>query len=167
MRRAALPPVASDEVRKAWSYLSDGTVVETDALNIARRVNEYDPNLSVQYLTDAQRVDEPPFRIVERCKDGVTRTVFSVWILDETVLQRIYAADMEKWDVLGRIDANNAQAKSQETKRYRASMDNALEITKTIARSPKDTYTVPENVLREGTSQGSGASTGRKVKFRA
>lgn len=165
MRMASLPPVPNNEIKQAWSYLSDGTLVETDALNIARRVNEYDPNLSVQILTDAQRVDEPPFRIVERCKDGVTRTVFSVWILDESVLQRIYAADMEKWDVLGRIDQSNAQAKQAETNRYRATMEHAAEITKAVIKSSKDTYSIPQSILHEGTSLESGTSTTKKVKF--
>jgi len=166
MRKAALPPRPTDSVRAAWTYLSDGSVVETDALNIARRISEYDSNLSVQYLTDAQRVDEPPFRIVERCKDGITRPVFSVWILDETVLQRIFAADMEKWNVLERIDNNNAKTKQTEQKRYRDSMGHASEIVKEVIKSSKDTFTVPENVLREGTSKESGASTTRLIKFR-
>ena len=166
MRMAALPPRPTEAVRQAWTYLADGSVVETDALNIAHRVSEYDPNLSVQDLTDAQRVDEPPFRIVERCKDGITRPVFSVWILDETVLQRLFAADMEKWNVLDRIDANNAKAKQEETNRYRSRMDHASEIVKEVIKSPKDTFTVPENVLREGTSHETGASTKRLIKFK-
>jgi hypothetical protein len=140
----------------------DGALVETDALRIAERVHEYDPNLSVKFLASAaQLVAEPPFVVVERCRDGVERPVFSVWKLDETVLQRLYAADNEKWNVLAQLDANNAKVKQREKRRYRDSMDEAKEIVKSVIKSPKSTYTVPESVTK-----GEKGSPSKLIKFK-
>lgn len=153
------------DVKQAYINMGQGVRVEADVYNIARRIEEYDPNLHVQFLTDVQRIDEPPFRIVERCKDGIDRPLFGVWILDETVLQRIFAADTQKFDVLKRLDENNAKAKQVEKQRYRDSMEHASEIVQAVIKSPKDTFTVPQRILSEGTSAEAGVSSTKTVKF--
>lgn len=141
----------------------DGVLVESDALKIAEKVNLYDPNLRVTFLNESARsVGEPPYVIVERCRDGVDRPVFGVWKLDETVLQRIYAADNEKWNVLQRVDETNARAKQQEKRRYKEVMAEAKEITEAVLRSPKSTYTVPESITK-GPERGSAS---KLIKFK-
>jgi hypothetical protein len=137
-----------------------GIPVEKDALRIAERVHEYDPSLRVQFLEQANSVEEPPFRIVERCKDGIDRPVFSAWTLDEKVLERIYLADNQKWDISGRLDVTNAKAKAQEGRRFKDKLEEAHEITSTVLASPKSTFTVPENILREE------GEPGKLVKFK-
>lgn len=154
--------MAEVDVRAAYVNLGQGMLVERDVLDIARRVSEYDPNLKVQFLNDAAAgVGEPPYRIVEMCRDNIERPVFSVWVLDEKVLQRLYAADNQKFDVLGVLDRNNAKAKAREKSRYRDRMDEAHEVTKTVLRSPKDTFSVPASVLDPN------AGSDKKVVFRA
>jgi hypothetical protein len=151
------------DVQQAYIDLGWGVLVERDVLDVARRVNEYDTNLKVQFLNDANcGVDEPPYRIVEVCTDGVERPLFSVWTLDERVLQRIYAADLQKWDVLGRLDRSNAKAKTVENRRYKDRLEEASEITTTVLRSPKDTYIVPRSAI-----DADAPDSKEKVVFRA
>lgn len=157
--------MAQVDVKQAWSNLvnlGDGTWVERDVLSVARKIQEYDPNLRVQFLNDAATgVGEAPYRIVETCKDGIERVVFSVWVLDDSVLQRIFAADNQKFDVLGALDKTNAKAKQREQRRYQDKLGEANEITKTVLRSPKDTFSVPRAVIDPE------AGSDQKVIFRA
>lgn len=139
-----------------------GIPVEKDALRIAEKVHEYDPSLRVQYLEQAESVGEPPFRIVEHCRDGVDRPVFSVWILDNTVLERIWLADNQKFDVNARLDITNARAKAQEGRRFKEKLEEAHEVTTAVLASPKSSYTVPENITK-GEERG---SAGKLVTFR-
>lgn len=156
-----MPPV---DVKYAWAQINGQTVaVEADVLAIAEKIRAYDPNLKVQFLNDAARgVSEPPYRIVELCKDGIERTVFSVWTLDESVLQRIFAADNQKFDVLDGLDKVNARAKQREQTRYKDRLGEAHEITSTVLRSNKDTFSVPADVINP-----QGGSSSEKVVFRA
>jgi hypothetical protein len=143
------------DIQQAYLNLGQGVVVEQDVFNIVQRIYEYDPNLKVQFLNDANcEPGEAPYRVVEVCTDSIERPLFSVWTLDEHVLQRIYAADQQKWDVLGRLDKNNASVKAGEKRRYKEVMGEAAEITTAVLRSPKSSYTVPESVTK-GEERGS------------
>lgn len=122
----------------------DGAIVEYDALRIAERVNEYDPNLRVQVLDGpARSVDQPPFQVVETCKDGIERIAFTAWILDNRLLERIWLADTQKFRVNDLSMENNQNVREQESKRYREERQEAHAIAQSILRSPKDTYTAP------------------------
>jgi hypothetical protein len=156
-----MPPV---DVKYAWAQINGQTVsVEADVLAVTEKIQAYDPNLKVQFLNDAARgVSDPPYRIVEKCKDGVERIVFSVWTLDDTVLQRVFAADNQKFDVLGITDSVNARAKQREQQRYKDKLGEAREITTTVLRSNKDTFSVPANVIDPEDG-----SASEKVIFRA
>lgn len=154
-----MPPV---DIKQAWVNLGNGVLVERDVYDIARRVTEYDPNLKVQFLNDAALgPGEAPYRIVENCKDGIERPVFSVWVLDETVLQRIFAADNQKFDVQGFVDKTNAKARNNENNRYKEALSEAREITTTVLKSPKSTFSVPEDVLK-----GDKGDPNKLIKFR-
>jgi len=138
-----------------------GVLVEQDALRIAERIHEYDPNLKVVFLNDAARsVSEPPYKIVERCKDGVERPVLSCWKLDETVFQKLFLADTARWDVSGRLDGINSQARQAQNRRYKEQRDEAKEIVTTVLKSPKSNYTVPETVVK-----GERGEEGKKITF--
>lgn len=117
-----------------------GTYVEEDALHIAEKVNDFDSNLRVQYLEEAAAIGDPPFRVVESCRDGVDRTVLYAWQLDDRVIERLYAADTQRRDILLAIDKQNAQAKNQEVQRYKEQMAEAADIAASVIRSDKQTY---------------------------
>lgn len=132
------------EQRRAAGFvqLDDGSLIERDVLGIVERIRAYDENLNVQYLdpASASGVTEAPYRIIERCRDNEWRVVFAVWTLDETVLQRIYAADSAKLDVLANLSANNMVARMNEQRRYREDMEDMKDKIQHAFASPKTTY---------------------------
>lgn len=119
-----------------------GVLVQKDALRISERISEYDPNLRVQYLESEAAVGEPPFRIVERCYDGIDRIVFTCWQLDGRVLARIMNADTKRHNVLNDVEENNRKMRENDRRRYQAKIEEANEIAHAVLKSPKTTYTV-------------------------
>jgi hypothetical protein len=117
--------------------LDDGSFVERDVLNVVEKIAAYDPNIKVQYLAYAANIGEAPWRIVELCKDGQWRTVFYCWSLDGSVLERLYAADTQKHNVLGRLDSNNDGVRKEQYRRYKEKFDAASDIVASMLRSPK------------------------------
>lgn len=125
--------------------LEDGSYIERDLLNIVQKVQEFDPNLRIQYL-DPNRTSEPgdaPYRIVETCRDGVDRLVFSVWELDDRVIERLYAADMLNPDFIKNLDATNLMARLNSQRRFREEMDEAKDIVEHVVSSTKGRYSIP------------------------
>ena len=120
-------------------HLQPGVIVHRDVLNIVDKIRAYDENLEVQYL-DPDRFPEfgdAPYRIVERCKDGFTRLVFSVWELDERVLERLYKADTARVDVMANLDANNARVKTEANRRFKEEiLSEAHDIMKSAMKAP-------------------------------
>lgn len=122
--------------------LGDGTFVESDVLRIVEAIAEYDPNLRVQYLESAGNAGDPPFRVIERCRDGVDRVAFTAWELDGRLLERIMKADCAKRDLDAVITDANIKAKAELKRRYRESLEEAQEIAFSVLRSRKSKYTV-------------------------
>lgn len=122
--------------------LNESTFVEQDVLRVVEEIRRMDPNLKVQFLNEAASVGDAPYRIIERCKDGEWRVIFSVWELDDRVLDRLRAADSHHADVLAALDLNNNAVRIQEGRRFREQMDEAQDIVKHIIASPKGRYTV-------------------------
>lgn len=117
-----------------------GVLVERDSLRIAERVHDYDPNLTLQYLEEASSLDEPPFRVVERCPDGLDRVALTAWELDERILHRLYAADTAKFDIDRRITSANEKARANKKQRYQEVVDEQNEIIHSVLKSPKQSY---------------------------
>ena len=116
-------------------------LIERDALRISERIREYDENLKIQYLEDPDAPGEPPFRLVEHCRDGIDRVVFTFWELDERILQRIYRADTVRHDIDKRLTTANAKAKMRQRQRYQDQKDEAADIAVHVLKSPKNRYT--------------------------
>lgn len=131
--------------------LAQGVFIEEDVLGVVRAIQAYDENLVVQYLDPNQHSDitDAPYRIMEKCPDGHYRLVFSVWELDNRVLDRLHAADTQKHDILGRVDRSNNSVKLGWEKRYRAEIEAVSEMMSDVLRSPKDTYTAKNPVTGE------------------
>lgn len=131
---------------RAFVRLEDGTIMERDVLRIAERITEYDPNLVIQYLDPARGGDltDAPYRIAERCPDGMVRTVFSVWTLDESVLERIYNADTQRHSIQQILDVKNQAARDNRERRYKEQQEEVRDIISHVFNSPKGTYTFRE-----------------------
>lgn len=126
--------------------LAEGVYVDRDVLRVVDAIRSYDPNLRVKYLdpnSGAELVDAP-YKIMELCPDGIERVIFSVWSLDNRVLDRLYSADTHKHDILAGIDVNNSKAKEDQKRRFRdEQLLPAHDVATHVLASPKTTYTVP------------------------
>lgn len=131
--------------RDAGLAVVGGVLVERDALRIAERIKEYDPNLTLQYLEEAERADQPPFRVIEHCRDGVDRVAFTAWVLDERLIQRVAMGDNARKDLDRILTEANRKAKEAQKQAFRDSLVEANDITQHVIRSPKVRYTVRLN----------------------
>ena len=124
----------------------DGMIVEKDLYHLVQKIKEYDENLEVMYLDPSRSLREfsdAPWIIAERCRDGQLRTVFSVWKMDDSVLERIYQADNEKFHVLHNLDKHNDGIRREVARRYQEQRDEARDIVEHVLRSPKGRYSFP------------------------
>lgn len=130
-----------------------GALVETDALRIAERINDYDPDLKLQYLERAASIGDPPFRIVGKQKDGTEYVVLTAWQLDQRVLDRLYAIDNTRQDLEKIIEETNRKAREAEQKKQAEVNEEAANIASAALNSPKSVYTAKS------------PDTGEKVKL--
>lgn len=125
--------------------LEDGSLIERDVLNIVQKIQEYDPNLKIQYLNPDSLAGpgDPPYRLIERCRDGEYRVVFPIWELDDRIIDRLRRADTQRVDILATLDDNNLKARLAQKKRYDDRMEEAQDIVEHVVKSAKGRYTVP------------------------
>lgn len=122
--------------------LSRGVYVDRDVLNISEKVQEYDEKLRIKYCEPSlAEPGDPPWKLVEICRDGIERVVFDIWDLNDTVLERIHAADTAKGDILHLVDGTNHRVRQQSTQRYEEKMDEANDIITSMLKSPKHKWT--------------------------
>jgi len=121
----------------------DGQIVERDALRIAEKIADYDPNLVLMCLTDDMAdFSDAPFVLCERRPNGVLHKVFEAWQLDDRIIERIYAADQQRFDPLKKIESMEEKKKKEAESRYREKMDENLDILMTVVKHRKSTFTV-------------------------
>lgn len=128
------------DVNKRLVELAEGVLVEDDVLRIVERIREYDPNLVIQYCARPDSIADAPYRIMELCPDGHKRLVFSVWQLDNTVMERIYNADNQRHNTLLLLDKANEKARRENRRRYDEEREQAKDIVAHVFASPKNTY---------------------------
>lgn len=124
----------------------DGMLVEKDLYELVQRIKAYDENLEVMYLDPSRSLGEfsdAPWIIAERCKDGQLRTVFSVWDMNESVLERIWNADNQKFHVQAKMEQHNANVRAEVARRYQEQRDEAMDIVEHILRNPRIRYSFP------------------------
>lgn len=124
----------------------DGAMVEKDALHIAERIAEYDPNLYVICIPPEEAgINDAPFIIAEACPDGQLRRVFEAWTLDASVLERIQAADTSKYDILSDIDKINDRIKRKAQQRYEEKRLEIQDIGTHVIKTKKSKYTIKKD----------------------
>lgn len=128
----------------------DGMLVERDALRVAEAINDYDPNLVVLCLDPdhVEGVSEEPFVIAERCKDGILRPVLRAWVLNDLVLERIRAADGNKFNQLKVLEGMEQTEKATDAQRYQEFREHAKDVVYHIA-GMRSKYTVKDSNTNE------------------
>lgn len=120
----------------------DGNYVERDALKIAEKIKQYDPNLELLCVDpmSGPDINEAPFLVCERCEDGQLRRVFEAWQLDDRIIQRIYAADQRRFDTLEQIDRTNAEVDRVARRRYEEKREERKDLVAHIAAARTSDY---------------------------
>ena len=120
----------------------DGMIVERDALSIAERLKEIDPDLEVMCINpEMSGINDAPFIIAERCPDGNLRRIFECWELNKSVIDRVLAARMTGQDLLAEIDKKNNAVKLEQQRKFKDEMAARSELTAAILRSQKSKFT--------------------------
>lgn len=139
------------DTQKRLVELATGEWMEEGSYEIVRKIQEYDPNLRVQYLDPERASDltDAPYRILELCPDGIPRVVFTVWELDERVIERLHRADSQRGNILQGLDGRNLLVEKARKRRYDDESDALKGLVADVLRSPKDTYSATNPVTGE------------------
>ncbi len=121
----------------------DGQIVEKDALAIAERLKEYDPNLEILCLDPMKSgLNEAPFVICGiRPDTGALYKIFEAWELNETILERIYHSDQHRFDAISRVESMEAMQKRLRENRYQDKAAENMEIVAAAVRNTKSSFT--------------------------
>jgi hypothetical protein len=117
--------------------------VEHDVANVVNEVARLWPDLKIQICVDPSFSD-PPYRVVEMCKDGVWRPVLNVWQLDNRLLDLLHNCDSYKVDILSQLDTHNTQVRRAQEEAERTWREAAKDVMAAVFKSPKGTYTIPD-----------------------
>lgn len=137
-----------------------GQIWERDVYGVVGEIQRRWPTVVVQYL-DPGVIDiglfDAPFQICERLPNGELSVIQQVWQLDSRVIKMLEAAD--SWargeNALEKVVKAAEKAAAERKRQQDAENDLATEITYSVLKSPKDTYTVRDEF------------TGKKLKFRS
>ena len=124
--------------------MEKATPVEDDPYHVVKEIQTRWPELTVQFLhPDAlAEVDDPPFRIIERCRDGIERQVMQVWELDSRVIERLHIIDaFNGWDPQDEIDKMNAKAKADREAKFAAERQELSNIAAGALQSKNSKFT--------------------------
>lgn len=134
------------DVQKRLIQIAQGVYVENDVLRVVEKIRETYPHIKVKYCAPGTGdFSSAPYKIVEVCRDGIERVVFDVWELNDLVLERLYASDTLKHDVLAQIDRNNALVRRNQLQQFKESMEDAADITKHVLQRDSGSYTFPRD----------------------
>ena len=117
--------------------------VDHDVANVVNEVARLWPDLKIQYCPNPTLAD-PPYRVVELCRDGIWRTVLDVWQLDNRLLDMLHNCDSHRVDVLAALDKHNAGVRLTQAETERAWRDAAKDVMASAFKSAKGTYTIPD-----------------------
>ena len=117
--------------------------VDHDVANVVNEVARLWPDLKIQYCMDPG-ITDPPYRVVELCKDGEWRPVLNVWQLDNRLLDMLYECDSHRVDVLKALDLHNAGVRKAQKEAEDSWRNAAKDVMAAVFKSPKGTYTIPD-----------------------
>jgi hypothetical protein len=127
--------------------LSDGTWINSNVARTIEAIQDYDPMLEVKWLPRDKRIDGADvFQIVDTRINRVAFTVKSEAEMNETVLAKIFKADVAKkrggpLTILEEIDQENAAHKVMKAKEKFDEDMQKQELATSILKSPLNAYT--------------------------
>ena len=125
----------------------DGFLVEEDALRVAEKIKEYDPDLEILCLKpEMAGAGEEPFQICHKDSSGVLRKIFGCWELNDMVLERIRLSDGHRVNTIDVLNNMEAQIKKDRDSRYRDLLDEKKDLVDHIAANRRNVYTFRDEV---------------------
>ena len=119
----------------------DGAIVETDALRIAEKIHQYDRNLNLICLSpDELSLTSAPFMVVCRKPDGSYYKVLESWTLDDRIIERLYASDQRKSNVMDTILNMEERQRKLAQDRYQERIGDGLDMGIAALKSEKSTF---------------------------
>ena len=118
-------------------------LVEHDSLRIAQAIKDYDEDLDLVCLDPdlpGISINSAPFMVVCRMPDGTYQKVFDAWQLDDRILERLWAADNQRFDTLDSIERINGKVKMDKYHRYLEKKESAHELALAILKSKQSSY---------------------------
>jgi hypothetical protein len=125
--------------------LVDGCIVENDALRVAEAIKDYCEDLILIANVRPDHPGEPPWLVLEKCKDGITRPVLSAWELNDMILVRLQSADGQRFNGLKTVEQTEADVKKEQTRRFKENMLEAHDVAASVLRDKKSKYTVRDS----------------------
>jgi len=123
----------------------DGMIVERDALSIAERLKDYDPNLEIMCLDsdmEFHEMSDAPFVICCRREDGSLYKIFEAWELDERIIERVAMADGARINIFNHAVALETAKRKEIQDRYNEKhLENTDQFIHAML-SKKNTYTL-------------------------
>jgi hypothetical protein len=122
----------------------DDMLVDKKMHDIAQKIDEYDEQLCILCVDpDSCTFSEAPFVLAEVVNTPQGPQVFKVfefWELNDSVLQRLYASDTRRTNVLADIDKNNQRVRDESERRYREKIEAKKDVVASIVASMKSSY---------------------------
>lgn len=126
--------------------LNDGTWVNSKLARIVEIINDYDSMLEVRWIPrDKRHFEDDVFQIVDKRINRVAFSVKDENSFNESVLNQIFEADMEKnsggpISVVQKIEIANKTKKLLSAKKWEEELEDKEEMLKTIVGSPLNAY---------------------------
>lgn len=120
----------------------DGHIVERDALRIAEKIADYDPALRLVCLDNEgfESVRDAPFMVVRDNGHGTVERVLEAWTLDDRIIERIWAADNSKHDILAKLVAEENRLKKDREDKEREEREANVELMAAAVTNKKSSF---------------------------
>lgn len=125
--------------------LSEGVYVERDVWNVAEKIREYDDRLRLKYIANNANYSDAPYALFEMCPDGIERLIFTIWTLDDRVLDRLRNADNQRQNVLAGVELTNEQVTQSLKRRYQEKMLEKHDLGEHVFKSTKGRYSYKDD----------------------
>jgi hypothetical protein len=130
----------------------DGHFVSQRVSQVVAAIQEYAPDVEVQFIPQGQRKDDTAaYRLVHHPDGGEPYTIFYVKNdedFDARVLKRLMMGDQRNGPTtISDIEASEAAAEAVARQRFLDQLEEANEISQAVLKSPKDTYKVNDNLI--------------------
>lgn len=117
--------------------------VSAEFQRLAEIVNQYDPHLFLEYIPPDKRQQQldhkQAFRIVDDRNNKIVLFADSVSNPQE-ILTRLWSMDLDKGDVVGRLDAANAAAESLKLQKIIDEREAAKDLSAFIVKNTKSRW---------------------------